>query len=96
MIDVCSLWVVGKTKNHFRTINERRLQETRERYEHATTFDEGDWVVVSDVTLKDGERKLPSLAAKKYGPYSIVGLGRNHRVLVSDVTLKAEKNEVKK
>jgi len=70
--------IVAKTKNHFRAINERRLQETRERYKHATTFDEGDWVLVSDVTLKDGERKLPSLAARKYGPYRIVGLGHNN------------------
>lgn len=70
--------IIADARRTFQTVALKQLEHARKRFMGARRFVEGEKVLWTTESIKDGEMKSPSLQVKVHGPFVVTGVGMNH------------------
>jgi hypothetical protein len=70
--------IVDEARKQFQRLAEQQLNDARKKFKHAFPFQLGDKVLFSTTSIKDNSMKPPAFAKRKYGPFTVIGIGLGH------------------
>ena len=83
-----------EAKQTFNESAKKELANRRKKFAYATPFREGQWVLYSQLPIKDGTIKIPALLPRKVGPFKVKEVRKGTYVLDVESCVNENDREV--